>query len=69
MLWITETWLYIGTQVVWAVVILIIFFSRYGNLRLGKQDEKSEYRYILVLLVSVSGLSVTVRSFKALCTK
>ena len=46
MLWITRvwTWLYIGTQDVWAVVIIVIFFSKYGNMRLGKQDEKPEFR-------------------------
>ena len=47
MLWITRvwTWLYIGTQDVWAVVIIVIFFSKYGNMRLGKPDEKPEFKY------------------------
>ena len=46
MMWITRTWtwLYIGTQDVWAVVIIILFFTKYGHVRLGKQDEKAEYK-------------------------
>ena len=35
--WITMkfTWLYIGSQDVWAIVIIIIYFSKYGNMKLG----------------------------------
>lgn len=43
--WITTTWtwFYIGTQDVWAVFIVILYFSKYSNFRLGKDDEKPEY--------------------------
>ncbi|XP_063676166.1 glycine betaine transporter 1-like isoform X2 [Bolinopsis microptera] len=43
--WITRTftWLYVGSQDVWAVVIIAIYFSKYGQLKLGQDDEKPEY--------------------------
>ena len=40
---LTWTWLYIGTQDVWAVFILYLLFSKYGKLKLGKSDEKPEF--------------------------
>ena len=35
--WITAkfTWLYIGSQDVWAVIIVVIYFSKYGKIKLG----------------------------------
>ena len=35
--WITMTftWLYVGSQDVWALVIIAIYFSKYGNMKLG----------------------------------
>lgn len=43
--WITKTWtwLYIGTQDVWAVFIIYLYFSKYGNIKLGKPNEKPEF--------------------------
>ncbi|XP_032221430.2 glycine betaine transporter 1 [Nematostella vectensis] len=43
--WVTKvwTWLYIGTQDVWAVFIVALYFSKYGKLKLGKDHEKPEY--------------------------
>eukprot|EP00116_Pleurobrachia_bachei_P001104 sb/3461366/ len=43
--WITDsfTWLYVGSQDVWALVIIVIYFSKYGNMKLGKDDEEPEY--------------------------
>ncbi|XP_048575810.1 glycine betaine transporter 1-like [Nematostella vectensis] len=40
--WVTDkwTWLYIGTQDAWAVFILVLFFSKYSNLKLGKTDDE-----------------------------
>lgn len=40
---LTWTWLYIGTQDVWAVFVLYLLFSKYKNIKLGKPDEKPEY--------------------------
>ena len=37
------TWLYIGSQDLWAVFALILYFSKYSNLKLGKPDDKPEY--------------------------
>lgn len=44
--WITEvwTWLYILSQDVWIVVLLyVMLFSKYGNIKLGKDDDEPEY--------------------------
>ncbi|XP_063675063.1 uncharacterized transporter Mb0941-like [Bolinopsis microptera] len=43
--WITMTftWLYVGSQDVWALVIIAIYFSKYGNMKLGQDDEVPEY--------------------------
>lgn len=44
-LWITEvfTWMYIGTSDIWAVFIVVLYFSKYGNMKLGKPDDKPEF--------------------------
>jgi len=36
--WVTDkwTWLYVVTQDVWAIFIIALYFSKYSNLRLGK---------------------------------
>ena len=36
--WVTDkwTWLYVVTQDVWAIFIVVLYFSKYSNLRLGK---------------------------------
>lgn len=43
--WITDvwTWLYVGTQDVWAVFIIVLYFSKYSNLKLG------EFSYFLLV--------------------
>lgn len=43
--WITHTctWMYIGTQDVWAVFIIVLYFSKYGKMKLGKPDDKPEF--------------------------
>lgn len=45
MTWITSTctWMYIGTQDVWAVFIIVLYFSKYGKMKLGKPDDKPEF--------------------------
>jgi len=37
------TWLYIGSQDVWAVFIIIVYLSKYGNIKLGPDGSKPEY--------------------------
>ncbi|XP_063695313.1 glycine betaine transporter 1-like [Bolinopsis microptera] len=46
--WITAkfTWLYIGSQDVWAIIIIIIYFSKYGKIKLGQDHEEPEYNDI-----------------------
>ncbi|KAJ7373472.1 hypothetical protein OS493_011064 [Desmophyllum pertusum] len=41
--WITLkcTWLYIGTQDVWALFIIVLYMSKYSKLKLGKPHEKT----------------------------
>jgi choline-glycine betaine transporter len=45
MKWVTKTWswLYIGTQDVWAFFIIYLYFSKYSQIKLGKDDEKPEF--------------------------
>ena len=37
------TWLYIGSQDLWAVFAIMLYFSKYADLKLGKPHEKPEY--------------------------
>ena len=43
--WITEkfTWLYIGTQDIWFVFLLVVYFSKYSKMKLGKADDEPEF--------------------------
>jgi len=43
--WITDnfTWLYVGSQDVWALFMIVLYFSKYGKLKLGKDDESPLY--------------------------
>ena len=36
--WITDqwTWFYIGTQDVWAIFVIVLYFSKYSKMKLGK---------------------------------
>ena len=45
MKWITHTctWMYIGTQDAWAVFIIVLYFSKYGKMKLGKPDDKPDF--------------------------
>jgi len=37
------TWLYIGSQDVWMIFIIIIYLSKYSSIKLGKDDSTPEY--------------------------
>jgi len=37
------TWLYVGSQDLWAVFAIVLYCSKYGNIKLGKPDEKPEF--------------------------
>ena len=43
--WVTQnfTWLYIGSQTAWVVFLLYLAFSKYGRLRLGRENERPEF--------------------------
>ena len=43
--WIVDnfTWLYIGSQDFWAVFAIVLYFSKYSQIKLGKDDDKPEY--------------------------
>jgi choline-glycine betaine transporter len=43
--WVSQnfTWLYIATQNIWAGFLIWLYFSRFGNLKLGKADERPQY--------------------------
>ena len=61
--WITHTftWMYIGTQDAWAVFIIVLYFSKYGNMKLGKPDEKPEFKdasYFTMLFAAGIGIGL-----------
>ena len=37
------TWLYILTQDLWCIILIYICFSRFGKIKLGKDDEKPRF--------------------------
>ena len=43
--WITETftWFYIGSVNIWLIFIVLVYFSKYGDLKLGKDDDKPDF--------------------------
>ena len=63
MLWITEvfTWMYIGTQDVWFLFIIVLYFSKYGKMKLGKPDDKpdfSDLTYFTMLFAAGIGIGL-----------
>lgn len=61
--WITKTWtwFYIGTQDVWAVFVVILYFSKYANIKLGDDDEEPEYNdatYFTMLFAAGIGIGL-----------
>eukprot|EP00966_Prymnesium_polylepis_P057470 1330827-Prymnesium_polylepis.2 len=49
--WVSQnfTWLYILTQDIWAIFLLWLCCSKYGNLKLGKADEKPKFNDFTLL--------------------
>jgi len=37
------TWLYIGSQDIWAIFIIVVYLSKYGKIKLGPDDSEPEY--------------------------
>ena len=62
-MWISHTctWMYIGTQDAWAVFIIALYFSKYGKMKLGKPDEKPEFKdasYFTMLFAAGIGIGL-----------
>lgn len=62
-IWITKTftWMYIGTQDIWAVIIIMLYFSKYSNMKLGKDDEEPEFNdatYFTMLFAAGIGIGL-----------
>ncbi|XP_066935944.1 trimethylamine transporter-like [Clytia hemisphaerica] len=58
-LWITDkcTWFYVGSQLVWVILIIIIYF-KYGHLRLGLDTDRPRYNnFEYFTMVFTTGLS------------
>lgn len=45
--WVTEewTWFYIASQNIWIALLIYLMFSKYRNIRLGKDGEEPAYSY------------------------
>ena len=61
--WITLkfTWLYIGTQDAWALFIVVLYFSKYSKMKLGKSYEKPEFNdatYFTMLFAAGIGIGL-----------
>ncbi|XP_065667061.1 glycine betaine transporter BetL isoform X2 [Hydra vulgaris] len=61
--WVTDkwTWLYIGTQDAWALFVVVLYFSKYSSLKLGRDDEKPEYsnsNYFMMLFSAGVGIGL-----------
>jgi len=43
--WVTQnfSWFYIGTQDIWCLMLVYVCFSRYGDIRLGKDNERARF--------------------------
>ena len=61
--WITLkcTWLYIGTQDVWALFIIVLYLSKYSKMKLGKPADKPEFNeasYFTMLFAAGIGIGL-----------
>lgn len=59
--WVTQNfnWLYIITQDVWVVFLLWLCFSKYGNIKLGADDEKPVFSDVVwFMLLFTCGLGI-----------
>ena len=54
------TWLYVGGVSATLVFLIVVFVSRYGNLRLGDDDDEPEYSYpVWFAMLFAAGMGAT----------
>jgi len=52
-------WLYIGSQDIWVVVLVYLLVTKYGNVKLGKDDEEPEFtRFQWFSMLFAAGVGV-----------
>jgi len=59
--WVAQnfTWLYIGTQDVWCALLIYLCFSRFGSIKLGRDDEKPRYNdFVWFSMLFTCGVAV-----------
>ncbi len=57
----TSTWFYIGTKNFWVLFVVYIFFSKYGKIKLGKDDDEPEFSdmtYFTMLFAAGVGIGL-----------
>ena len=55
------TWFYLGVQNIWILFMIYIFFSKYGKIKLGKDDDKPEFSnmtYFSMLFAVAVGVDI-----------
>ena len=55
------TWFYLGVQNIWILFLIYIFFSKYGKIKLGKDDDKPEFSnmtYFSMLFAVAVGVDI-----------
>ena len=57
------TWLYIGSMNLWAVFAIILYFSKYADLKLGKPNDNPEYNDVTWFIMLFACGIGPVRSF------
>lgn len=61
--WISDyfTWFYIGVENCWLAFIVVVYFSKFSNMKLGKDDEKPEFSdasYFTMLFAAGVGIGL-----------
>lgn len=57
----TSTWFYIATKNIWTLFIAFIFISKYGKIKLGKDDDTPEFSdltYFTMLFAAGMGIGL-----------
>lgn len=77
--WISDlwTWAYILSQVIWALFLIYVFFSKYADMKLGNDDDEPEFStsswFVMLFASGIAvgffyyGVGETVRPGLCLC--